>query len=585
MAIEVSSGRLVVLAICDPGRLSSLSAALGVTHRHLAKLIDLVRDVPPGAFPERVKLPAGAGVAVAEHVPGRTLRAALDDGPLHAAKAVAWVLRLADAVQALHAVGAVHGAISPRSVLAGPEGRAIAPVLSQLIVPAIGAFCPPERLRGAAESSSDDVWALYATLYAALTGRPPFSAAATRDGLLRALGTKPAPLATFGVQEPALQEIVARGLTAERRGRAVELAELVTALDGWERDPKMMPPPGPPPRPAPRGLGDIAGGTAFGSQRDDGIVIDDGALPDDQGRSTDFDDDEAETVIGKFPVLPFAMGSSPPGPAPSVPPPGPVPRPQMPQVAKRPSFNPFERKRNVLPWLIGAALAGGGVVYLALAPSVKTDSKPPASAQLPPPPPRPAAKPTAKKDPDVLRDECVAAHFEQGSFDPQQDFSFVCLDGDFRETAARLHALAIVLEPADAGVDASGPDSGPGIAVDVVRAVGETADGVLAMRLGWYELPATAIIRRTCCSGAGPVTLPETPGWCEQLQAVVRRMADDSAKSVDLAPGARIFDKAVGCLYAQRIRHGYGYDRPPTPANRALFQQFLGRAAIISTKR
>jgi hypothetical protein len=62
-------------------------------------------------------------------------------------------------------------------------------------------------------------------------------------------------------------------------------------------------------------------------------------------------------------------------------------------------------------------------------------------------------------------------------------------------------------------------------------------------------------------------------------------MAEDSAKSVDLAPLGRRFDKAVGCLYAQRVRHGYTYGNPPTPVNRAAFQQFLGRAAITSTRR
>src|SRR6202008_351009 len=98
--------------------------------------------------------------------------------------------------------------------------------------------------------------------------------APTRDALLRAMGGRPAPLSSFGVEEPALQEIIARGLVAERRGRAAELSVLVAALDGWERDPKMMPPPSPPPRPAPRGLGDIVGGTAFGAQRDDAVVID-----------------------------------------------------------------------------------------------------------------------------------------------------------------------------------------------------------------------------------------------------------------------------------------------------------------------
>jgi hypothetical protein len=575
MAIEVSTGRLVVLEIVDPQRLASVSAARGVKHRHLATLLEVVKEVAAGAFPDGCDVPAGAGVAVAEHVPGRTLSNALQAGPLHAAKAVAWVLRLADAVQALHAKGAVHGAISPRSVLASPEGRAIAPVLSQCVAPPIGAYCPAERLRGSPEAPSDDVWALYATLYAALTGKAPF-AATTRDALLREMGKRPLPLASFGVDEPTLQEIVVRGLAAERRGRATELIELIGALDGWERDPKRMPPPALPPRPAPRGLGEIVGGTAFSAARDDGIVIDDSALLDDPGRSIDVPDDDARLIL---------KGSSPGTSTPSVTPPGPAARPQAPALAKRPSINPFERKGNVIPWLVGVALVGGAVGFLALRPSAKTPAQSvPTTAEEAPAPPRAAAKPTAKKNPEVVRDECVVAHFPEGAFEAQSAFGFVCEGGDFRDTVVRLHSM--VREPIDAGSDANAPDADAGSGIDLVRAASREQDGGVQGRpLGWYELPATAIIRRTCCPGAVPITLPETPGWCEQLQTVVRRMADDSAKSVDLAPVARTFDKAVGCLYGQRIRHGYAYEGPPASANRASFQQFLGRAAIISARR
>ena len=143
------------------------------------------------------------------------------------------------------------------------------------------------------------------------------------------------------------------------------------------------------------------------------------------------------------------------------------------------------------------------------------------------------------------------------------------------------------LEAIDAGADGEAPDARQSLALDTVRAAGarQVDGGTTNQRFGWYELPMAAIIRKTCCSDATPVVLPETPGRCEQLQAVVRRLADDSATSVDLAPGARNFDKAVGCLYAQRIRHGYAYEKPPTPANRARFQQFLGQAAIIGARR
>jgi hypothetical protein len=588
MAIEVSSGRLVVVAICESVRLRSLAAARGLTHRHLATLVDVVRDVPAGAFPDRVQVPSGAGVAIAEHLPGITLKKALDDGPLHTAKAVAWVLRLADAVQALHAIGTVHGAISPRSVLAGAEGRPIAPVLSQLLVPPVGAFCPPERLRGANEAPSDDVWALYATLYAAVTGKAPFKGS-TRETLLRAMSSRPAALSTFGVIEPALQEILLRGLSPERRGRTVELSELVGILDDWERDPKRMPAPAPLLRPAPRDVDGSVGAAASGATHADGIIIDDAELPDDQGRSADSPDDDLATVIARPAATPAAEASLLLAPAPSTTAlGGQGPRPQPPAAPKRPSINPFERKGMVLPWLLAAVALGGAVVYAALGSRGEKDPKPAAATtEVVPSPTRPVAKPSAKKPVGVERDECVVSHFAPGSFVGRPDFAFVCQDSDFPGAAGRLHAMLRDLEATDAGADGGEPDAGQELALDVVRAAGarQVKGGTTATRFGWYELPITAIIRKTCCAEATPVVLHEIPGRCEQLQAVVRRLADDSATSVDLAPGARNFDKAVGCLYAQRIPHGYVYERPPTPANRARFQQFLGRAAIIGARR
>jgi hypothetical protein len=572
MAIEASTGRLVVVALAEPGRLSTFGK--GVSHRHLVSLIDVVKEVDPHSFPPEVKLPVGAGFAVAEHLPGRSLRSLLEEGPLHPAKAVAWALRLADAVQALHAAGAVHGALSPRSVIAAPEGRAIAPVLSQLIAPGVGAFCPPERLRGGAESAGDDVWALCATLYTMLTAKVPF-AGGTRDALLKAMAGKPAPLFAAGVTEPVLQEIISRGLLADRRQRAVDLNELQALLDNWEREPTRMPPPRPPPRAAPR-LGEIVAGTAFGSQRDDGILIDDATLPDDQGAPTR--EPEPVSVLPESdpplePVAPplAALGGAPRG--------GGLPAVEAaPRPPRRISFNPFERKVTIWPWVLVAAFAGGGGVYVALGPVSTPEPPPPPSAE---PVPHVAPKPVVKRNADVVRNECVAGHFPTGAFEPQADFAFVCEDGDFPTTVARLFSMA---------KDPNAPDGGPDAGTDAGLAVRLTGSrradgGASSSGLDWYELPATAIVRKTCCPSSSPAILPELPGWCEQLQSVVRRMADDSAKSVDLGPGARSFNRAVGCLYAGHVKHGYAYPSAPSAANRAVFQQFLSRAAIVSTRR
>jgi len=579
MAIEASSGRLVVVALAEPGRLSTFGR--GVTHRHLVALIEVVKEVSPQAFPASVSMPLGAGYAVAEHLPGRSLRSLLESGPLHPAKAVAWTLRLADAVQALHAAGAVHGAISPRSVIAEPTGRAIVPVLAQLIAPPVGAFCPPERLRGAPETASDDVWGLCATLYTMLTGKLPF-AGATRDAILRSMTGKPAPLSTHGVAEPVLQEILSRGLLGERRMRASDLNELQSLLDNWEREPTRMPPPRTPPRVPPRGLGEIVAGTAFGANRDDGILIDDTSRPDDQGATVHDETEAAELLPESLPPAapvtgPLAVLDAPLGVA--------MPHVDAPaRVApqRRISFNPFERKQAVWPWVLVAALAGGGGVYIATGAGSKADPAPAASVAEAPPPVL-APKPVVKRDADVVRNECVTGHFPSGSFERSEDFGFVCEDGDFPATARRLYSLAHdpAASPssgADAGLDA-------GLKVDVVRLGGHGSAAPKVAGLDWYELPATAIIRRTCCPQSSPAILPELPGWCEQLQTVVRRLADDSAKSVDLGPGARSFDRAVGCLFAGHVKQPYGYTTAPTATNRAMFQQFLSRAAIVSTRR
>ncbi|RYZ01547.1 MAG: hypothetical protein EOO73_35100 [Myxococcales bacterium] len=572
----------------EAGRLATLEAAKGVKHRHLASIVAVVREVDPQSLPEGVVVPTAGGIAVAEYLPGTTLKQQLDAGVVNSTKAVAWTLRLAEAVQALHQAGGVHGAISPRCVVAEPEGRKIAPVLSQLLAQPVGAFCPPERLRGSMETSADDVWALHAALFAMLTREAPFKGGA-RDALLKAmLAGRPKSLASFGVDEPVLDEILTRGLVGEKRLRVTDLPELVQALDGWERDRTIMPPKRPAmPRPASRGLADIASGAALGASRDDGVVIDDDLLPDDEGT-------ELRTVAPAPLGFGAPLAGAPPAPAtigpfPSLGVAAPAPLPSNVEpaisagVAKRPSkrasVNPFEKKKQIWPMLVGAALLGGAGVYVAVAPE-SAPTKPSAEPAPPLPPPPAATAKSVKKRQSVAedRDACVMAYFPEGSFTGTPQFEFVCSDKDFREIASSLNQM--VLPPAPSGGSGGGAVADAAAPADSAKA--EVARG---SGLDWYELPATAIIRRTCCVASAPLTLPESAGWCEQLQSAVRRIAEDSSKAVDLAPAARDFDKAVNCLFANKIARPYPYEKPPSEANRAAFQQFLGRAAVSDARR
>jgi phage protein U len=107
----------------------------------------------------------------------------------------------------------------------------------------------------------------------------------------------------------------------------------------------------------------------------------------------------------------------------------------------------------------------------------------------------------------------------------------------------------------------------------------------LGWQMGWYEIVATAIIRQNCCREAVPIKLPETTGWCQQLQNVVRQIASDSAKVGDISPGVRSFDDAVTCLLAQGKHVGYSYKVAPTNQQKSAFQQFLKHAAEADAQR
>jgi hypothetical protein len=588
LATESDSGRRVIAVATEAGLLATLEAAKGVKHRHLASVVAVVREVEPQSLPEGVVVPTAGGIAVAEYLPGATLKSQLGAGAVNPTKAVAWTLRLAESIQALHQAGGVHGAISPRSVVAEPEGRKIAPVLSQLLAQPVGAFCPPERLRGSMETSADDVWALHAVLFAMLTREAPFKGGA-RDALLRAmLAGRPKPLSSFGVDEPVLDEILMRGLVGEKRLRVTDLPELVQALDGWERDRTVMPPKRPAmPRPASRGLADIASGAALGASRDDGVVIDDDSLPSDEGTELR----SAAPPLGSAPLA-VAFAPAPLLPLPSLPVAAQPPLPTGLELAgsggvnrrpsKRVSINPFEKKKQLWPMLLGAALLGGAGVYVAVAPG-PSPTKPSAEPVTVAPPPPPTAAKVAKKRRSVAedRDACVTAYYPDGSFTGTPNFEFVCSDKDFREIATTLNQMVV---PAALAASSGGGGSAAldaGAPSDSAKADA----GVKGSGLDWYELPATAIIRRTCCVASAPLTLPESAGWCEQLQSAVRRIAEDSSKAVDLAPAARDFDKAVNCLFANKIARPYPYEKPPSDANRAAFQQFLGRAAVSDARR
>jgi len=204
---------------------------------------------------------------------------------------------------------------------------------------------------------------------------------------------------------------------------------------------------------------------------------------------------------------------------------------------------------------------------------------------------------------------CIRSYFREGAVKGQASLEFVCTEEDFLGAARHLQEDSMaefVVASNDAGTPIDSTLASPGSSGAVVATAVSTAaaaptqtnpeprNPALVVRsgtmtrgwqLGWYDLVATAIIRQNCCREAAPIRLPETTGWCQQLQTVVRRIASDSAKVGDISPGVRTFDEAINCLMAQGKHVVYPYKAVPTSQQKSNFQQFLKHAAEVDAKR
>lgn len=597
LARDERTGENVVVALVESSRVSKLECIKGFKHPHLAALVDVIHKFDSAALPTGATRSDGA-LLVAEYVAGKTLRQQMAEGPLTPARAVAWWLRLARAVAEIHGRGGVLGGISPFSITTKADGRAIPPVLTQLVAPVVGAALAPERLKGNAPDASDDVWALYASLYWALTGVAPFPGNSREELLKDIAAGPPTPLSAFGLKDKELEEIMKRGLTGDSAQRAVDIQELIKSLDAWERGLQL------PPRPrrglAPRSLSGIVKGGLTPPVQLGRVAFNASTLPDQFGPDPKASLPVRARLAHEAPPAPSATqtplpvdagGSSESSPGIETP----AAAPAVP-VPKRPSVNPFAKKRSIWPVLLGLGLVIGLVVaFFSFGPSRMSGSTPAPSAMVPEALPKPPASSTvasrAPSSPAQSLNACVRSYFAEETFAAGAQLEFVCQAGDHRDTTNKLYELSEAKADLEAerlaaqAAKATPEKPDGGFQVDTV--MGDAGGGRIRRPLGWYELLSTAIIRKGCCPNAAPVTLPETTGWCEQLQDVVRDLADDSARSGDLAPRVKRFDKAVDCLFANRVRRPYNEYKtaPLTPEARTAFQKFLAHAAVSDAQR
>ncbi|MGD3106883.1 serine/threonine-protein kinase [Streptomyces sp. YGL11-2] len=218
-------------------------AAARINHPNVVGVHDVVDD-------------AGLPCIVMEYVPSTTLgdaikAAAQSDTFLTPREAARIGRGMIAALRAAHSAGVLHRDVKPGNVLLGEDGRvvltdfgiAVATGTSTLtktgeLVGSID-YLAPERVKGGTPGPASDLWALGATLYQAVEGRPPFRKN-TAVETAYAIAVDPLePPRNAGQLAPLIEALLAKEPAERPTAAVVEQAlrtaeaEAETALIGW----------------------------------------------------------------------------------------------------------------------------------------------------------------------------------------------------------------------------------------------------------------------------------------------------------------------------------------------------------------
>ncbi len=141
-------------------------------------------------------------------VEGQSLSQRMALGPLPSAEAAELIRRVADAIEYAHQRGVIHRDLKPANILLDRNGnpRVTDFGLAKKVQGDSGltgsgqimgtpSYMPPEQAGGKRGEVGPpaDVYALGATLYCLISGKPPFQAASVMDTVLQVIGDEPVP--------------------------------------------------------------------------------------------------------------------------------------------------------------------------------------------------------------------------------------------------------------------------------------------------------------------------------------------------------------------------------------------------------
>jgi sugar lactone lactonase YvrE len=170
------------------------------------------------------------------------------DGRLPVRQVARIGLRMVDALSAAHALGVVHRDIKPANVLLEGDDRVVptdfgiaalegdATITRSGMLLGTPAFMSPEQVRGLPATPRSDLWALGATLYAAVEGRPPFTGPTHGSVYIAITAEDPAPAVHAGPLADVLDGLLRKD--PEERWTIDRTRDLLTTL---ARDPDPAP--------------------------------------------------------------------------------------------------------------------------------------------------------------------------------------------------------------------------------------------------------------------------------------------------------------------------------------------------------
>ncbi len=196
---------------------------------------------------ELLKDDAGDDCIVMEYVEGRTVAAALEDGPLDPLTAVHLATEIASGLATAHEAGIVHRDLKAENVIVTPTGHAkiLDFGLAKPLVPADGkptltttglvlGTCrsmSPEQAKGAEVDGRSDLFSLGVLLYEMLTGQAPFRGSGALEILTQVISKDPPRVDTIRpAVPPRLGNLIERLLEKQPASRPHSAAEVVHEL-------------------------------------------------------------------------------------------------------------------------------------------------------------------------------------------------------------------------------------------------------------------------------------------------------------------------------------------------------------------